>query len=266
MRRNHGIQALSSLIVLLALTALSCQSTGFNPFATVTPSPTLTFTPTATFTLAPSPTATVTSTPTFTPPPTGISVEKQVDGTSLVIDYDNQYQILLPPNWIVVFSSQKDFEEALQATSAHNPEFAQITESLKDVDPSIFRLAAANADRNYVNAGPILLTMNAYADPVSSSMPMAFVIAMIEDNILAGATSTTWDVVNNAHQVEVGIVRGDRTLQLPDGPSLFVQELVISFQANSKLIIMEIVAPKEFGDQLLAPFNNIIDSIKVGIS
>ena len=266
MRQNQGFQWFSIFFAILGLTILSCQGAarGFNLFATETPTATNTFTPTPTFTVTPSPTSTLTSTP--TPRPTGMVIEKQTDGTSLVIDYDNRYQFLLPENWKVVFSSQEDLEQAIQRNSENDPEFAKMAESFKDVNPNIFRLAALNSDRNYVHADfPILLTINAYANSIASTMPMEFVTAMIEDNILQGATSTSWDVVNNGNKVEVGIVKGTRTLNITNEFSPNVHELVIAFQSNKKLIAIEIGAPEQFAEQIFASFENIIDSIKVDV-
>lgn len=136
----------------------------------------------------------------------------------------------------------------------------------EDADPNIFRLAAWNVDRTYANAAyPAMLTINAFADSMTNTMLMSFVTAMIEDSILEGASSTSWDVIDNANNVEVGIVRGIRTIEIPNALSATVEELVISFQSNKKLIVIEIAAPKEYGEQMLAPFDNIIDSIKVNI-
>ena len=264
MHRSIHPQIFIIFTALLALAILSCA--GFsnlpNPFATQTPTPTNTFTPTATSTVTPSPTATLT--PTATPRPTGMVIKEQTDGTTLVIDYDNRYQFILPAQWKVAFSSQKDLVEAIRDQGDDNPDFAQLADNFKDVDPDIFRLAALNVNRNYVQAGfPTVLTMNAFSDTMASSMPMAFVTAMIEDNTLQGSTSTTWDVVTSASNVEVGIVRGSRTLHLPNGVSVTVQELVIAFQANDKLILMEIVAPKQFAEQLLTPFEQVATSIQI---
>ncbi len=259
MSEANSLPRLSIFIVVLTLTVLACQGmTSLNPFATATPTPTLTFTPTPTFTLTPTLTAT------STPRPAGMLAGKQPDGTLLVMDYDNDYQFLLPANWVIVFSTEADLEQALQAASQNNPEFARAAEQFKDVDPDVFRLAAANVDPSYSNTGlPTLLTVNAITDPVASTMPMAFVTAMIEDKILKGATSTTWDIIDNANKVEVGMVRGTRTISAPNGVQGTFEELVIAFQANKKLIVIEIAAPWKYAEQILAPFDDIIDSILV---
>ncbi len=162
---------------------------------------------------------------------------------------------------MVIFASQKDLQEAIQG----DPEVTNMSERFNDVDPDVFRLAAMNVDRAYVRAGaPTLLMINAYKDSIASAMPMAFVTSMIENTILQDATSTTWDVIENKNGVEVGIVEGARTFAFP-GANIRVREMVIAFQANKKLIVIEIAVPIAYAEQILAPFDEIIDTIKVNI-
>ena len=84
---------------------------------------------------------------------------------------------------------------------------------------------------------------------------MGFVTAMIEDNILKGATSTSWDIIDNINKVEIGIVKGTRTITTPNGSPVTIAELVIAFQANEKLIVIDIATSKEFEEAILAPFD-----------
>lgn len=265
MNDHKRIRLLVSIIGTLALAILSCQGVaGFNPFATATPTPTSTSTPTATFTITPSPTVTHTPTATATQPATGVIVEEQGDESLLVTDHENSYQLLLPPNWVVVFSTQKELQQAIQAAGENDPAFAQMAESFKGVDPNIFRLAAMHTERSTISGGfPTVLTVNAYEDPIGSSMPMAFVTTMIEDTVLQGSSATTWDVTDNPNNVEVGIVRGTLTMNLPNGVSANVEELVIAFQIEGKLIVLEIAVPKDLAEQIFSPFDATVDSIKV---
>jgi len=252
---------------ILALAALSCSGVAgvSNLFATHTPTPTNTFTPSPTLTPSPTSTPTYTPSPSPTPRPTGVKADEQANGTTLIIDYDNHYRYILPENWKVAFTSQKDLQEAVQADANTDPELADIVEQFKGLDPDIFRLTAMNVDRKYFDTSdtPTLLTANAYEDAIASSMPMAFVTAMIEDNILKDARNTSWDVTNNGNDVEVGIVTGENTFSFAEGMSVNIEMIVIAFQANNKLIIMEIAAPQGYGEEILASFDGMIASIKV---
>jgi hypothetical protein len=253
------------LTALLALAILSCSSLGnvSNLFATDTPTPTHTFTPSPT--LTPSPTSTPTQTPSPSPTPTlsGVKAEEQPDGTTLITDYDNHYQYILPENWKVAFTSQKDLQQAVQADASSDPELADMVEQYKNLDPDVFRLAAINVDRKYFDTSgtPTLLTTNAYQDSIASSMPMEAVTAMIEDNILKDARNTSWEIINNGNSVEVGVVTGKTTFSFNDGMSVNVEMIVIAFQANNKLIVVEIAAPQGHGEEILASFKGMIDSV-----
>ena len=266
MKKSTTRKFLFSFAGVLMLAVLSCSGPAgvASLFATETPTATNTFTPSPTLTPSPTSTSTSTPSPAPTPRPSGVAADEQPDGTTRILDYDNHYQYILPENWEVVFTSQKDLQEALQTQGSTDPDLADIEKQLKAVDPDIFRLAAVNTDRKYLSAGsPTILTANAYEDALASSMPMAFVTAMIEDNILKDARSTSWEVIDNRNGVEVGVVTGKSTFDFPDGKKINVEQIVIAFQANKKLIIVEIGAPQGYGKEIQASFNDMIDSIKV---
>jgi hypothetical protein len=190
-----------------------------------------------------------------------MKIEEQSNGTALVTDYDNRYQLLLPQNWFIVFSPRNEHQQTLE----QHPEFVAMAESLRDSDPDLFRLAAMTADREFIEMGiPTLLTINAYTDPALSTTPLESVTAMIEDSMFGEDTPTTWNVIKNQNNIEVGIVEGPYTAQTPEGISLHVQRMVIVFQANEKLIMVEIMVPEQIAGQTLKPFDEIIDSINVG--
>ncbi len=267
MKKPTTRQILFIFVCILSLAALSCSGAAgvSNLFATDTPTPTSTFTPSPTLTPSPTSTPTYTPSPSPTPRPAGVEAEEQANGTTLITDYDNHYQYSLPENWKVAFTSQKDLQQAAQDQANADPEFGDIAAGFKDIDPDVFRLAAMSIDKKYLDAAdtPTLLTANAYEDAIASSMPMAFVTAMIEDNILKDARNTSWEVTNNGSGVEVGTVTGDTTFSFDAGMKVNVEMIVIAFQANNKLIIIEVAAPQGYGKEILASFDDMIDSIKV---
>ena len=89
--------------------------------------------------------------------------------------------------------------------------------------------------------------------------------AMIEDNILTGASDLSWDVIDNANGVEVGVVSGINTINIPNVSGVVVAEHVIAFQVSGKLIVLEVVTPKEFENDVMPSFDDIIDTIKTSI-
>jgi hypothetical protein len=267
MKQHKALQRSGIFNAILTLAILSCSSLGnvSSLFATVTPTPTNTFTPSPTLTPSPTSTSTQTPSPSPTPLPSGVKADEQPDGTTLITDYDNHSQYILPESWKVAFTSQKDLQQAVQADAGSDPDLADMVEQYKNLDPDVFRLAALNVDPRYFDTAgaPTLLTANAYQDTIASTMPMSFVTAMIEDNILADARNTSWDVTTNSNGVEVGIVTGENTFSFDEGMKVNVEMIVIAFQANNKLIVLQIAAPQGYGKEILASFDSMIDSIEV---
>lgn len=267
MKQQKASQRFGFITGILALAVISCSglSDVSRLFATDTPTPTLTFTPSPTLTPSPTSTPTHTPSPSPTPRPSGVKADEQADGTTLITDYDNHYQYILPENWEVAFTSQKDLQHAVRADASTDPEIANLVEQFRNIDPDIFRLAAINVDLKYFDTAgtPTVLTANAYEDRMANTMPMAFVTAMIEDNILKDARSTSWDVIESGNGVEVGVVTGENTFSFSDGININIKMIVIAFQANNKLIIIEIATPQGYGEEILESFHSMIDSLKV---
>ncbi len=248
------------LVGLCMLILLACRAAAGlpNPFATATPTSTPTFTPTAT----PSPTPTFTPTP--TPLPSGVTTEHQQSGQTLITDYDNQYELVLPEEWVVLNLTQEDISQALDRAAKQDPQFTEMAQAFRQLDPAIIRLIGLNSLRKYESGSyPTLLSITALADKLAGSMPMSFVTAMIEDNVMKGAKNTTWEVKNNAEGVEIGIVTGPVTAISPSRNKVSAQEKVIAFQSNKKLIMIEIITPRQFSAEVFPSADQIIDTIKL---
>ncbi len=247
-------------VLISSLLVLSCGQVEniSNLFASPTPTATATFTPSPT----PSPTATFTPSP--TPLPSGVTTEKLTDGTTFVKDYDNKYELELPQEWVVVPLTKEDLANGLEQAARDNPDFSQMAEAFKQMDPAIIRLIGLDKNIKYdSNSYPTLLSITTISDEVASSMPMAFVTAMIEDNVFKGSRDTTWDVKENVNGVEIGIVQGTLKAPTPTGNKVDVVEKALAFQSNHKLILIEILTPKEYGSQVLPAADQIIDTIQL---
>ncbi len=265
MNRNKTIQRFGILIVLLALMVLSCSTVGDIPnlFATETPTPTTTFTPTATST----PTQTPSPTPSPTSLPTGVGTEKQSDGSTLFIDYDNKYQLILPKDWIVIPLSSRDLAEMLKKMSENNPEFKDIAEAFKHLDPNVIRVVALYGDPKYtLNGFSTNLTITAIEDTVMSSMPMDFVTGAFEESlkqrgvkILSSSTVATI----NANGVEIGTFEFQQTASTATGASVQAFSKAILFQTNGKMIMIQLATPRQIGKELLPVIDEVSNSVKL---
>ncbi|MGE5073548.1 MAG: hypothetical protein ACM3MF_08980, partial [Anaerolineae bacterium] len=185
---------LSASAAVLFLASLACSAAGNlpNPFASPTPTATLTSTPTPTATPAP------TSTPTATPLPSGIQLDKQADGATRVQDWDNGYEITVPGNWGLIQMNAQDMSEMIQRSAEVDPQFGEVASMFAEMDPDTVRLIGLDQNPKYLTAEyPTLLVLMAVEDKIAAGLPMAAVTAMLEDKALKGATDTAWDVKQN---------------------------------------------------------------------
>lgn len=268
MKRTGIIPVL--VVSALAAAALACKASAVTSlFATPTPTPTATptVTPTPTFTLTPTPTSTPTPTP--TPLPTGVITQEQADGTTLFIDYDNKYQLALPKGWVVIPMTSDALETAIDLAAERNPEIADEIEVLKDtvgVDTDMFRGVSIYADRDYMEQGfPTNINIMVMGDGSLSSMPLPFISGLLEEEFKKGGAKVLTEGVNeveNQNGVEVEYI--DLEQYDPSfGTGLKFNTRILLFQANKKLIIVQLATPKKFSKDILPIANEIGATIEL---
>jgi hypothetical protein len=253
---------------MLIIAALACSSgpiAGFFATATPTPTNTPTITPSPTPTRTPTPTNTPTPTP--TPLPTGVASEKQPDGSVLITDYDNNYRVTLDENWVVVPLTVEDMANSLDQLVEQNPSYAEAVEGFKDLDPDVFRLVALNQDTGVSTTSYITnLAIAAIADPMLSSMPLAFVSAVLEDGFAQQGAKVLTEGVNtikNASGLEVEYIDTEQTIRDPSGTQISGRSRYILFMAGGKLIMMTLSAPSQFSDEVFPLADDIGGSIEL---
>jgi hypothetical protein len=254
---------------ILTLAALSCSgvSSVSNLFATDTPTPTNTFTPSPTIT--PSPTPTPTQTPTLTPTllPTGSSMEDQADGSKLFTDYDNQFKMKLPEGWIILPLSSQDLADIVESVSKENPDFKDAAAVLKDLDPDVIRVMAFNKNPKYnVNGFTTNLIVMAINDKVMTTMPMDFVMGMLEESVKQQdgvLLSTDNNLTTNANDVEIGSFEFKRTMPTALGTNVPVRIKAIVFRSADRLVMVQLTAPQQFGEELMPVMDQIIESVRL---
>lgn len=264
MKRKKGLPAFAALVMVLALSALSCGvSDVSNLFATETPTPTQTFTPSPTFT--PSATPTSTLTPTATPKPTGVSTEEQSDGSILFTDYDNQYQLSIPADWFVLPLGADDIAEIMDKVSEENPDLKESAEAFKRLDPDVIRVIALHKDSKYmVNGFGTNLSVTAIKDNLMASMPVTFVTGAMEEQLeRGGATIIEQEelFVTSASGVEVGVIEFIQDAPTSTGKTVRVQSRLLVFQSGKTLILVQLAVPQKFAKELFPIMKDVANSI-----
>lgn len=264
MKHIKAIRTFGIFVALLTLTVLSCSGASGIPnfFATETPTPTSTFTPTPT--LTPSPTLTPTEIPSATPTPlpTGINVEKQSDGTTLFVDYDNKFKFILPADWVVIPFKKDSLAETMSQLAEENPQLAAAAKSLENMDPEMFRLLAINKNSKFLkNTFASNLNVTAYENELLAAMPLEFISGALEQQFEnQGAKVLTHDVnvVENSHDVAMEYIEIEQTIS-----GNKIEQRVLMFQSNEKLIMFAFTALPQFSKELFAEANSIGGSVEL---
>lgn len=255
--KNGSHMATLLVIMALALTGISCGMSGIPFLSTETPTPTATFTPSPT----PTPTFTPTETPTATPLPTGVSVEKQEDGSTLFRDFDNKYQLVLAEEWVPIPFDQDELGELVNQLSQNNPKLKEAAEAFQNLDPDIFRLVALNQNQNYfVNGGAPNINISALEDKVMASMPLSFVTGALEESFTQRGTkviSTDVNIIDNANGVEVQFLDIEQEVS-----GIKIVQRLIVFQSDGNLILVAVTTSDRFKADVFASANLIGESIK----
>jgi hypothetical protein len=269
MKQQKALSKFMIFIVVLALLVLSCSGTSGIPglFITPTATATNTFTPGPTLTPSSTATATPTQTPSPTPLPTGLKLEEHSDGSAVFIDYDNNYQLTLPKDWMVIPLSSDDVATILSKLSEKNPAFKEMAETFKTLDPDVIRAIAMSTDPKYIAQGfSTNITITALEDKLMSSMPLDFVTGAMEQSLQEQGAKILSDsslAAKNSNGVEIGSFDYEKTTPTAAGTNALVRAKAIVFQVNGKMILIQLATPKQFADDFLSVIEDVSSSIKL---
>jgi len=259
MLKNKVFHSFIFLLVIFALASVSCRMSNLPFVATETPTPTVTFTPSPT--LTPSPTPTATRTPTATPLPTGVKAEEQPDGATLFVDYDNNYQLVLPVDWIIIPLDKDQLAVTISTLAEKNPNLATVAEAFKNLDPKVLRMAALSSNMKFIKGGyGSNITIAAVEDKTLSAMPLSFITGVLEQSFQQqGMKVITTDVntIENANGVEIEYIDIDQTLT-----GKRVQQHVMVFKSDNHLIIVTTTTLPEFKEEVFQMGDQIGASIE----
>jgi hypothetical protein len=257
-KRFHGF---IFFLVTLTLASLSCGVSNLPFLATATPTPTATFTPSPTPT--PSSTPTPTHTPTATPLPTGVKAEEQSDGTTLFVDYDNNYQLVLPVDWIIIPLDKDDLSLIIDKLAQENPDLVSMAETFRNLDPKVLRMAALNSNRKYITGGyGSNITIAAIEDKTLSVMPLSFITGALEQSFQQQGMkvlTTGVNTIENANGVDLEYIDVEQAVT-----GTRVQQHVIVFHSvSNNLMIITVTTLQEFKDEVFQMGDQVGASIKL---
>jgi hypothetical protein len=196
-----------------------------------------------------------------------VKIEEQADGSTLFVDYDNRYRLYLPQGWIVIPLSSEDLADILKSISEENPEFEDVAETFKQLDPNVIRIMAVNENPEYIlNGYSTNLSVIAIEDKIMSSMPLEFVTGALEESLKQGGAqliSNNNPVQANANGVEIGVIDFQQTTPTATGSTVQARSKIIFFQTIDKVIMVQLAAPQQFADELWSVLDETSESIEL---
>lgn len=262
MFKKRSFQAVSIVVIVLALASISCGVSNLPFLATETPTPTSTFTPTATFTPSPTSTLTPTQTLTATPPPDAIT-ETLSDGSTKFTDYVGGYSFVLPKGWVVINFVTEDPEQALQNAKDANPDNAALLDGLRTAIAQKARMGAADfiPDQYTSKSAPVMFNI---LDGSTAFMPLKDIVdanAQLLPQLL-NATVKKSDIQANPSGVSYGVL--DVTLDLSaNGTSVSVFEKLVIFNTDDYTIYVTMAALDQVKEGGFQGVDALIESIEL---
>ena len=264
MMKNKGMYKTGLFILLLAFASISCGAANLPFLATKTPTPTSTLTPSPTITSSPSATPTNTPTSTPTPPPSGRIKKEQSDGSTLFIDYDGNYQITIPPEWLLVIAQKEDIDELLEAFPSDS-DFIPFIEGIRDSQDETLRAFIFNFDNiseDYTpninigyQAGGLMsrMTTDEIVDTFINVLP-----AIIPDlNIVDSG------ITNTSSGIEVGFLKATWELELANGLRMEIRQKQVYINNGEGVITITLSEDRNAQVELEAEFDRIINSLQL---
>lgn len=261
----------SILFILLIFTlmgSLACNATNLtNLFATMTPTPTNTPTSTPTPSSTPTPIPTSTPPPTPTPLPTGTVKEDQPDGTVRFIDYDNQYEVILPAGWTAVSLNSDDLNKMLSEASKSNPGLEKTLAILKDMDPDVFRVFVFDFQAGHfvngyssninvvVQNNAILKAMSIQAvlDANTQSMPQLY----------KGIKIISSKIIQTTSNLSIGVIETNWSVATSTGSKIPLYQQMIIFKTPQGIATITLSTPISNQKKITPEFEQMIDTLKI---
>ena len=245
----------SLLLVVLTSALLACQASGLAP----------SFLATATLTITPSPIPTATSLPISTPS-SDISLEPQIDGSTLFTDPKTGFSLLFPSAWVGIPADVDDITPYVEQATENNPQFSEALSMLQKIDPNTFRIMVLDSNIDHYTGNYVPnFTILAMKDPRSTKMPLKSWAKLIGGSIKSQFPQA--DMLNSGvEQVSGDFSYGYNEWQIPfngqGGAVIKVFQKQAFFPVQDYLVVMTLSAHSTNYEDALLEFNTIIKTVQ----
>ena len=149
----------------------------------------------------------------------------------------------------------------LAKLSETNPDLAKSAEAFKNMDANVVRMVALDSNRDhFVNGTTSNINITALDNPVLSAMPIAFVTGALEESLTKQGLkvlTTGVNTIDNAQGLDVEYIDVEQSLN-----GIKIQQRLIVFQSNKKLILVTISTLSQFKDEIFKAAEELGASIE----
>lgn len=247
-------------LIFISVSALGCNASSGLPslFATATFTATITPTPTLT------PTATPTLRPTSTPKPPPIELLDQPDGSTLFIDNEGGYKILLPAFWTPLDITGSEIQDALANAKDDNPQLREVIKAAAGIDPDMFRLLAYSEE---VSSYSYMTNLNIVMmrGGLPAGLPLDFLINTTVEGMkeqIPGVKIEIGEIKTNKNGVEIGMLElSNLSMKRPTGAATQIYEKQLYFKLDKAVIVITLATPTSSAGNVLPHFDALFDAI-----
>jgi hypothetical protein len=173
----------------------------------------------------------------------------------------------MPKSWFMIPLTSDDLARRIESVSEANPQFKEIAQAFMLMDPDIIRVVALNMDTKYIiNGFSTNITVTAIEDQLMAAMPLDFVTGALEESMKqGGATLIPGQELasTNTNGVEIGSFEFQQTALTSLGTTVPVHSKILVFQANGKLILIQVATPTQVEKEILPVLDEIMDTVKL---
>lgn len=223
--------------------------------------PTATEVPSAT----PQPTVTVTLAATATQAPETM-LDKNADGSSTFIDLSAKYQMTIPMQWLAVRINAPEYDEALQLPEAANPAIQASLASIKEQDPSVFRLFMLDVAEEHIDGG-FVTNINlvwdpqmevSFADDTDLKTLAASLPASLKDSEVTGT-----ELKATKNEIPYGVISTRTPSTAQDGTKMMIHQKLTFFDLPVGTLSITLTTTETWQETIEPSFDAILESFIV---
>ncbi len=239
--------------------ALMTQTAQAAPTATPSPLPTPTFTP-------PTPPPSPTLPPGTLAPPSissvGTTLIEQEDGSVAFTDITGNYDLLVPPGWIVVRINEPEYYAAWSRPEAANDAIRRALASIQAYNPERFRLFAFDGREGHLE-NDFVTNINLLWDPRDASS-VEEAIQKSEQELTQstpGLEVTETQITQTTVGEEVGLLSVEWDGRTITGQSVRVYQRQAFFDLPTGLLVVTLTTTTDLKEEVLPEFDLLINSV-----